>query len=205
MRVIICLITGAYCTNSVIGDPDQYEASSEGLLSQCSEADRDLWRGNMQFSLDLSNIAFKGLGMESRIGPALKSAYPTLSEPCMTCFTAAAACGRDNCTFDCILGRLSRKCLDCNAKYCNPSTRACVGALTDWDMPPVPTPDDGASITTLAPQRHRKRKPVRPIEVPEEDREEGKPPREMGRKARIAAGVMMVGALITWILPQLFR
>lgn len=126
---------------------------------RCSESDFNLWRGNMQFTLDLSDISFRGLGMEFIVGPALMQKYPSLSATCLPCFTTAAACGRDTCGLDCLINRFGLKCLDCNTRYCTPAFRACIGAKIDWDMPPQPTVDDAPS-TTVAPKKIRTRKQV---------------------------------------------
>lgn len=185
-------------------------------VARCSESDFDLWRGNMEFTLAYSDISFNGLGLEMVVGPALRQRYPSLSETCLPCFTTATACGRDRCGLDCLFNRFGQRCLDCNAEHCTPAFRRCIGAKSDWDMPPQPEVNDAPS-TTIAPKKVRTRKqaPASASTMQETTtetttasatKEESIPSK--GKAAfwpGVAAAATILVAFLAWVYANLYR
>jgi hypothetical protein len=65
-----------------------------------------------------------------------------LSDSCLVCFGRSAECGRSNCSVSCMLDLYSKSCIDCNRRYCNPATQACIAndqAFVNSQSPPEPS------------------------------------------------------------------
>ena len=146
------------------GLPDTFDLRSipaepaEPAEAKCTEAEKLVWRDNVEFSLTLSTIAHSHLGSGPATVRDMMKTYPTLTEVCASCFGETVTCGARQCWMSCMFDSFSAACLDCTDRECNPALKTCLG-VDEAGMPPRPT---GAQIpttstTTFVPRRRVRR------------------------------------------------
>ena len=139
MKVAIVSIIGLLWSGCIKCADDQ---NVVGESTVCSETERNLWIGQMEFTANLTKCSAKSMGVPKKISVCLAGLYRTLSLPCGECLGRGSECAAMNCMIVCIRNQGSPACRACFKEYCQEDLRLCAGAVDDSQLPPAPLDKD---------------------------------------------------------------
>lgn len=126
------------------------------INAQCSEEERRIWRGNMEFSDRMDSYARRAFGSGEHVTSKLLQDYhPQLSIECAACHGGTVSCGTKHCWAPCLFSSTAPGCQECTRRECLASYMVCIGTETEDDLPPKPVAPEKTTTTTVIPLRTR--------------------------------------------------